>query len=97
MKSYTSYKFNELGDEIARQDHKHGTFSAETDLGKLRLGIACLEDEVEEARNAWREERGHARPRGWRHTREELLQVAAVAIRCIRLIDGPGENPVEGM
>lgn len=90
----TSYKFNELGDEIARQDYRYGLFGVDSDLGRLRLGIACLEDEVTEARDAWREER---RKSHWCHTREELLQVAAVAIRCIRLIDGPGDNPVEGM
>jgi NTP pyrophosphatase (non-canonical NTP hydrolase) len=87
-----SYKLDELADEIARQDHKHGLFAADTDYGKLRLAIACLEDEVVEARDAWREERRHSH---WRHTREELLQVAAVAIRAVRLIDGG--PPEEGM
>jgi hypothetical protein len=42
--------------EVARQDEKHGPFEG-TELGRSRLAIACLEDEVEEARDAWRGER----------------------------------------
>lgn len=75
----------ELKDEMSRQDVKHGTrFNAGSALGRIRLGVACLEDEVEETRNAWREDRrtGH-----YRHTREEALQVAAVAMRLVRQID----------
>jgi hypothetical protein len=66
--------------EIARQDEKHGPFEG-TILGRSRLAIACLEDEVEEAREAWRSERKGLL---WEATREEVLQVAAVAIRALR-------------
>lgn len=66
--------------EIARQDGKHGKFEGTT-LGRSRLAIACLEDEVEEARNAWRDER---KALNWDQTREEVLQVAAVAMRALR-------------
>lgn len=68
-----------LAKEIQKQDHRYGTF-AKT-LGASRLAIACLEDETREARDAWREERKSA---DWQHTREELLQVAAVAMRAWR-------------
>lgn len=67
--------------EIERQDEKHGGFSAATELGRSRLGIAVLEDELAEALLAWREERFTPT---WDHTREEVLQVAAVAIRLLR-------------
>jgi hypothetical protein len=70
----------ELEAEVARQDRKHGPFEG-TPLGRSRLAIACLEDEVREAGEAWRDERP---ARGWNHTRAEVLQVAAVAIRGIR-------------
>ena len=76
----TSLTF-ELAAEIDRQDRKHGGFSAMTALGRSRLAIACLEDEVQEVKGAWRQER---RIDGWPHTEEELLQVAAVAMRALR-------------
>jgi hypothetical protein len=66
--------------EIERQDEKHGPFEG-TQLGRSRLAIACLEDEVEEAKKAWRDER---KASTWHHTRQEVLQVAAVAIRALR-------------
>lgn len=66
--------------EIARQDEKHGPFGG-TVLGRSRLAIACLEDEVAEAREAWRSER---KALTWDATREEVLQVAAVAMRALR-------------
>jgi hypothetical protein len=67
--------------EVARQDEKHGRFDGATQLGKSRLALACLEDEVAEALQAWRGER---RATTWDATREEVLQVAAVAIRALR-------------
>lgn len=75
----------QLDDEVRRQDAKHGTeFNAGTALGRVRLGVACLEDEVEETRNAWREDR---KTWDFPHVREEALQVAAVALRLVRQID----------
>lgn len=70
-----------LLDEVQRQDAKHGPFTSGGDLGRARLAIACLEDETREAREAWLEERSAPH---WSHTREEVLQVAAVAIRALR-------------
>jgi len=71
----------ELRDEIARQDEKHGPYQRQSRLGVSRLALATLEDEVAEAKDAWREER---KAPDWPHTREEVLQVAAVAVRTIR-------------
>lgn len=68
--------------EVERQDEKHGRFDGASQLGKSRLALACLEDEVAEAVEAWREEKGPGLT--WDHTREEVLQVAAVAIRALR-------------
>jgi hypothetical protein len=67
--------------EVERQDEKHGRFDGASQLGKSRLALACLEDEVAEAVQAWRDERKTPR---WEQTREEVLQVAAVAIRALR-------------
>ena len=66
--------------EIERQDEKHGPYQG-TILGRSRLALATLEDEVEEALEAWRGER---KALTWDATREEVLQVAAVAIRTLR-------------
>ena len=75
-----SYLFGLLEDEVKRQDAKHGPFQG-TDLGRTRLALACLEDEVDEAKQAWRDERKEP---GWSETRREVLQVAAVAFRALR-------------
>jgi hypothetical protein len=74
------FEMVELRREIRRQDEKHGPFEG-TRLGRSRLAVACLEDEVRETAEAWREERGVP---GWPKTRAEVIQVAAVAIRAVR-------------
>lgn len=66
--------------EIERQDEKHGPYQG-TILGRSRLALATLEDEVSEALEAWRSER---KALNWDATREEVVQVAAVAIRTLR-------------
>ena len=73
--------FHDLGEEIVRQDLKHGPFEGSR-LGRTRLALAVLEDEVQECLDAYRE--GRPEIIGFNHLREELLQVAAVAIRAIR-------------
>jgi hypothetical protein len=66
--------------EIRRADEKHGPFEGTT-LGRSRLALATLEDEVAEALAAWRDEReSHL----WTETRAEVLQVAAIAMRTLR-------------
>jgi hypothetical protein len=69
-----------LMEEITRQDEKHGPYQGTT-LGRSRLALATLEDEVAEALEAWRGER---KALNWDETRTEVLQVAAVAIRTLR-------------
>lgn len=73
----------DFADEARRQDDIHpGEFPATRD--GIRLALACLDDEVKEALDAWREERrGH----GWENTRKELLQAGGIAIRAVRSID----------
>jgi hypothetical protein len=66
--------------EIVRQDTGcRGGYVATRD--GLRMAIAHLEDEVREAREAHREERHDDY---WVHTSEELVQVAAIAVRALR-------------
>ncbi len=72
--------FEELLKEIESQDAKHGPYQG-TVLGRSRLALATLEDEVEEAKDAWRNER---KIDGWPETRREVLQIAAVAMRTLR-------------
>lgn len=75
-----SYLLAALVREIHRQDAKHGPFQG-SQLGRSRLALACLEDELREALEAWREER---RSPAWDKTQAEVLQVAAVALRGLR-------------
>jgi hypothetical protein len=77
--------------EIARQDSLHPAGYPATRDG-TRLGIAAIEDELEEAKSAWRAERCRCGTPActcstWAATREELLQIAAVALRTVRSID----------
>lgn len=74
----------ECAREMERQDAKHGPFEGASMLGMTRLAVACLEDEVDEVRSAWREE---CKAPDWAHTREEALQVAAVALRFVQALD----------
>lgn len=80
----------DLRHEVWRQDEKHGPeFNGASALGKIRLGVACVEDEARETRKAWRKDK-RAFLRGehdWLRTREEALQTAAVALRLVRQID----------
>lgn len=73
----------ELEDECRRQDEQHGGFNVQgrDPSVSLRLALAVIEDEVVEALVAWRGERT-AEVRV--ETREELLQVAACALRAVR-------------
>lgn len=80
----------DLGEEILRQDAKYGPFEG-TRLARSRLALACLDDELREAVEAWRDER---RAPVWDEARTEVLQVAAVAIRAIR--DAFTDDDLEG-
>lgn len=65
--------------EVARQDRAYGRFSP--DVSGVRLAAAALEDEAEETRRSWRDERKRD---GWPETIVEAIQTAAVAIRLAR-------------
>jgi hypothetical protein len=67
-------------DEIERQDEKHGPFTG-TRLGRSRLALAAIEDELDEAYEAWRDERQAPE---WILTQGEVIQIAAVAVRALR-------------
>lgn len=93
-----------LLDEIDRQDAKHGPFSGSR-LGRQRLSLACVEDELREALSAWQMEKRTATlpdgveggfiPSPGHSAAEELLQTAAVAMRAIRdAFTPPGDGPV---
>jgi hypothetical protein len=70
----------DLFKEIEKQDEKHGPYEGSC-LGRSRLALATLEDEVSEALKAWRRERKEPH---WEETRKEVIQVAAVALRALR-------------
>ena len=76
----TALLLEALEAEMHRQDVKHGPFQGSR-LGRARLALACLEDEVAEAKQAWRDER---KAPAWDEARTEVLQVAAVAMRAVR-------------
>lgn len=66
--------------EMSRQERIHaGGFDRSRD--GVRLGIAAISDELRESLEAWHVEK---RDDGWSLTREELVQVAAVALRVLR-------------
>lgn len=79
--------FGDLAIEIARQNMLAPDGYKATYLG-MRCAVALLEDEVREVRDAWRQERckcptpecDHST---WEKTREELVQVAALALRIL--------------
>ena len=74
-------------EEIGRQDKRFAAF--ERSRPSIRLGIACLEDEVAEAKQAFEDDRhDDFCGLGWSGTTDELIQVAAVAIRLARDIRG---------
>lgn len=76
----------DLDIEIDRQEgiHRDGYGS---NRNGIRLGIACAEDEIREALEAWDKEKRREYRDGWKNTREELLQAAGVIMRTIESID----------
>lgn len=86
---FPSWLVSELESEIVRQDQKWGPIEGASTAGAVRLGLALIADELEEARYAWRAERYDAprerrSPTHWSDTHREVLQVAAVALRTLR-------------
>jgi hypothetical protein len=68
-----------VAEEVVRQDARYGPFT--NDVGSVRLAIACMEDEIREARESWEEWK--KRP-DWYGVRGEVVQVAAIAQRLAR-------------
>jgi hypothetical protein len=75
----------DLQDEIINQDANHPE-SYPYNRNGVRLGIAALEDEVNEVYEEWRNNKRHL-GNCVNEIRYELLQVAAIAMRMIREID----------
>lgn len=83
--------FDYVEQEVRRQDEIHPDGFPATRDG-LRLGIGALEDEVEEVKRAWRQDRRRKEACPWTErgeghsTETELLQVVAVGLRMLRSI-----------
>lgn len=67
-------------EEVLRQDSIHPAGYPATRDG-VRLGLVSIQDELDEALEAWRDERRHD---GWLLTEGEVLQVIGVAMRLLR-------------
>lgn len=86
----------ELRREIIAQHTRFGPF--ENRRPSLRLGFACLEDELCEAAEAYEDDRhDDFCGLGFSHTQEELLQVAAVALRLLAAFPNSYEMPSAAM
>jgi hypothetical protein len=69
-----------IATEVTRQEKRWGDF--ERSRESIRLGLACIEDEVREAFQAFEEDRhDDFCGLGWSGTIGELVQVAALATR----------------
>jgi NTP pyrophosphatase (non-canonical NTP hydrolase) len=64
---------------VRYQDRRYGSFGS--DVAGVRLALACLQDELAEALDAWRTER---RSPHWGATGSEVMDVVAVAVRLLR-------------
>lgn len=72
-----------IGAAVRYQDNKYGPFAAT--IAGVRLAIACLEDELDEVKGAWRSERSPKRgTRAWAATTSEVMDVLAIAVRLLR-------------
>jgi NTP pyrophosphatase (non-canonical NTP hydrolase) len=72
--------FKTIQKEINRQDKIHPSGYLNT-RDSIRLGLASIQDELDETLEEWRKEKKRSR---WKNTKEELLQTIAVAIRLYR-------------
>jgi hypothetical protein len=76
-----------LAAEIERQDARFGEFT--NNRASIRLGFACLEDEVAESLEAYEDDRrDDFCGLGFMATQEELVQVAALAHRLLAAFPG---------
>lgn len=70
--------FDALTGRVVRQEEKYGPFP--NDVAGVRLALAVLQDEMDEALLAWRDER---RADNWNQTIGEVRDVAGVALRLL--------------
>lgn len=68
--------------EVAKQDSNYGSFG--TTAPEVLLALACLDEELEEAKQQWRDWK--SRP-DWFGLRKEAVQIAAIALRLIRDVE----------
>ena len=71
-----------LASRVERQEEKYGPFDA--DIAGVRLALAVLQDELDEARDEWRHERTLG---SWDGTAEEVADIAAVALRLLLALE----------
>lgn len=71
--------------EIARQDLV-STYG--TDRDGVRLALACMQDELDEALEAFQAEKRPIDGRTWARTQDELVQAVAVGLRALRDLSG---------
>lgn len=67
--------------EIRRQD---GVSTYGVDRDGVRLALACLEDEVDEALEAFQAEKRPIEGRTWSATQGEVVQAVAIGLRLLR-------------
>lgn len=72
--------------EIARQDVV-STYG--TDRDGVRLALACMQDELNEALEAFQAEKRPIDGRTWARAQEELVQAVAVGLRVLRDLSNP--------
>jgi hypothetical protein len=71
-------------EEVERQDRLHRPYRSDRD--DVRLALCTVEDELEEALDAWRKEKGRPSNR-WPKVAEEMRQSVAVGMRLLRTLD----------
>lgn len=74
--------FDALTGRVVRQEQKYGPFKK--DVADIRLALAVLQDELDEALLAWREDRRLPwSENAWADTISEVRDVAGVALRLL--------------
>ena len=67
--------------EMERQD---GVSTYGTDRDGVRLALACMQDELDEALEAFQAEKRPIEGRTWARVQEETVQTVAVGLRLLR-------------
>lgn len=67
--------------EVRRQD---AVSTYGTDRDGVRLALACLQDEVAEALDAFQRDKRPIEGRTWQQTQDEVVQAVAIGLRLLR-------------